>query len=256
MDEQKKKDADKAAAEAAFSGEVKKEDVEKADLKATGQVNDELVITARQKPDPELKTTASAAEVAESKAQVDAAAVSDTGECCGVGTPSDGNTPQDTQEVMRTIRPRVHVIVTRVNEADTEIDRPEYGSIDASGADLKAAKDTIIPRQSVQLVKTGIKIAIPPGYEAQVRSRSGLALKKQVFVLNAPGTVDSDYRGDVGVILFNAGTMPYEVKKGDRIAQLVIAPVKQGQFVPVTAETFVDARPSERGEGGFGSTGK
>lgn len=146
----------------------------------------------------------------------------------------------------------VHVLCTLAEGAEL----PSYESAGASGADLKALKDTVIPRQSVQLVKTGLRIAVSPGYEAQVRSRSGLALKKQVFVLNAPGTIDCDYRGDVGVILFNAGTTPYEVKKGDRIAQLVIAPVCRGDLVPLSAETFDDCRPSVRGEGGFGSTGK
>lgn len=129
---------------------------------------------------------------------------------------------------------------------------PQQMSDHAAGVDLCAAVQTevIIPPGARTLVGTGLCMAIPEGYEGQVRPRSGLALKHGVTVLNAPGTIDSDYRGEVGVILINLGEEPFEVKRGDRIAQLVIAPVTAAIFseadeLPVTG----------RGEGGFGHTG-
>jgi dUTP pyrophosphatase len=101
-----------------------------------------------------------------------------------------------------------------------------------------------------KLVKTGIKVSIPDGYEAQVRSRSGMSLKNNVIVLNAPGTIDSDYRGEVGVILMNVGKNDYQVEAGEKIAQLVFAKVETVDFKLATVENDTD-----RGEGGFGSTG-
>lgn len=100
------------------------------------------------------------------------------------------------------------------------------------------------------LIPTGIKMALPVGFEAQVRPRSGLALKYGITVLNTPGTIDSDYRGDVGVVLINHGTEPFVVNQGDRIAQLVISQITQVQFVPVD-----ELSETNRGTGGFGSTG-
>ena len=100
------------------------------------------------------------------------------------------------------------------------------------------------------LIPTGIKMALPVGFEAQVRPRSGLALKHGITVLNTPGTIDSDYRGDVGVVLINHGTEPFVVNQGDRIAQLVITQITQVQFVPVD-----ELQETNRGTGGFGSTG-
>lgn len=130
---------------------------------------------------------------------------------------------------------------------------PVYASQGASGADLAAAEDMVIPAGEVRMVPTGLSVQIPVGFEIQVRSRSGLAAKEQVFVLNSPGTVDSDYRGEVKVILANFGTKPYEVKKGARIAQAVLCPVYQAMFEPV--ETRDELEETERGTGGFGSTG-
>lgn len=121
----------------------------------------------------------------------------------------------------------------------------------ASGMDLKASEETYIDGFSTGLVKTGLKIAVPKGYEAQVRSRSGLALKKQVWVANSPGTIDADYRGEVGVILYNGNQRSFHVAYGDRIAQLVICPVVHDLQI-MDVETLDD---TERGEGGFGSTG-
>jgi len=129
---------------------------------------------------------------------------------------------------------------------------PEYQSGGSAGADLRADIDGEISLQPGQrlAVPTGLRLQIPPGFEAQVRPRSGLALEHGVTVLNAPGTVDSDYRGEVRVILVNLGTEPFTVRKGDRIAQLVLAPALRARFVP--QERIED---STRGEGGFGSTG-
>lgn len=127
---------------------------------------------------------------------------------------------------------------------------PEYQHEGDSGFDLRAVEDVDIPAGGVKLVSTGIKLGIPKGYEIQVRSRSGLAAKKQVFVLNSPGTVDSNYTGDVGVILANFGVNPFHVQKGDRIAQGVLCPVEKAEFIVVGGLSS-----TSRGSDGFGSTG-
>jgi dUTP pyrophosphatase len=130
---------------------------------------------------------------------------------------------------------------------------PTYATEGAAGADLYAAPAwpiTVNPGRRAK-VQTGIAVEIPDGYEAQVRPRSGLADKHGVTVLNAPGTLDSDFRGEVCVLLVNLGSMPFVVNNGDRIAQLVIAPVTRATF-----EEAEDLSDSERGEGGWGSTGR
>lgn len=130
---------------------------------------------------------------------------------------------------------------------------PSYGSDLAAGADVRACiqeEVTLFPGQSM-LISTGIKAAIPAGYEIQVRPRSGLALKHQINVLNAPGTIDADYRGEIGVILINHGRQPFTVCRGMRIAQLVLAPVLKARFTLEEKELLATAR----GEGGFGHTG-
>jgi dUTP pyrophosphatase len=130
---------------------------------------------------------------------------------------------------------------------------PEYGTGGSAGADLRAFVPgcvTLAPGERA-LVPTGIRIELPPGYEAQVRPRSGLALSKGVTCLNSPGTVDSDYRGELKVVLINLGSESATIGNGDRIAQLVIAPVSRALFVCATS-----LGPTERGSGGFGSTGK
>lgn len=130
---------------------------------------------------------------------------------------------------------------------------PVYGSLLAAGADLKACIETeivLLPGNSV-LVPTGVKMEIPQGYEIQVRPRSGLALKHQITVLNTPGTIDADYRGEVGVILINHGNQPFVITRGMRIAQAVLAPVFKAIFV--NREYALSA--TVRGEGGFGSSG-
>jgi dUTP pyrophosphatase len=130
---------------------------------------------------------------------------------------------------------------------------PAYASEHAAGVDLLAAVShpMELAPGARQLIPTGISIALPAGYEAQVRPRSGLALKHGVTLLNSPGTIDADYRGEVGVILINQGETPFVIARGDRIAQLVVA--------PVTRLAWVESKrlpASGRGKGGFGSTGK
>jgi len=127
---------------------------------------------------------------------------------------------------------------------------PARATAGAAGADLVAAEEATIAPGSVHAVATGIALAIPEGYEGQVRPRSGLALKHGVTVLNAPGTIDADYRGEVKVILINHGREPFRIARGDRIAQLVVAPVSASRFERVEALT-----DTARGTGGFGSTG-
>ena len=129
---------------------------------------------------------------------------------------------------------------------------PAYATAESAGMDLLAAveADVVLRPGERRLIPTGIAIALPPGTEAQVRPRSGLALKHGVTVLNAPGTIDADYRGEVGVILINQGQESFCVTRGTRIAQLVIAPCLQAGWQPV--ESLED---SARGAGGFGSTG-
>jgi dUTP pyrophosphatase len=127
---------------------------------------------------------------------------------------------------------------------------PTYAQEGDAGADLRASEEVeILPGQHM-LVKTGVSVAIPDGYVGMVCSRSGLALKSGVFVLNAPGIVDSGYRGEIGVILKNFGSFPLQVKVGDRIAQLLIQRVESANFVKV--DVLDD---TARGDGGFGSTG-
>lgn len=129
---------------------------------------------------------------------------------------------------------------------------PEYQSAQAAGLDLLAAvtADVIIPPGKRALVPTGIAIALPPGTEAQVRPRSGLAARHGITIVNAPGTVDADYRGEIQVILMNLGDEPYVVRRGARIAQLVIAPVLRA-----TISETRELPGTTRGGGGFGSTG-
>lgn len=129
---------------------------------------------------------------------------------------------------------------------------PEYKTSGAAGADVCAflSEPVIIKSGEFAMIPTGLSFAIPEGYEIQVRPRSGLAAKNGVTVLNTPGTIDSDYRGEVKVILINHGKDAFTVNNGDRIAQLIVAPVTQGIF-----EKTDELDSTERGEGGFGSTG-
>src|SRR5687768_12735814 len=128
---------------------------------------------------------------------------------------------------------------------------PAYATAGAAGMDVLAAEEVTLAPGARHAVATGFAIAIPPGYEVQVRPRSGLAFKHGITCLNTPGTIDSDYRGEVKVILCNLGEQPFEVIRGERIAQLVPAPVLRAGFTLV--ERLGD---THRGEGGFGSTGR
>lgn len=129
---------------------------------------------------------------------------------------------------------------------------PCYGSAGAAGADIRAhlVEPLTIPAGKSALVPTGLKMAIPDGYEIQIRPRSGLALKNQITVLNTPGTIDCDYRGEIQIILINHGTQDFVVAPGMRIAQLVVAPYYQAEFVPTES-----LEETHRGHGGFGHTG-
>ena len=128
---------------------------------------------------------------------------------------------------------------------------PVYATPQSAGADVKCLESFTLNPGERKLVPTGIKIAVPDGYECQVRPRSGLAVKHGITVLNAPGTIDADYRGECCVLLINMGAKPYNFEKGERIGQFVISPVVQANW---DAVLFLDQ--TERGEGGFGHSGK
>ena len=164
---------------------------------------------------------------------------------------SDGSTMGERNDRRAADREAVRVAVRRAPGCD-DIPFPRYMSPGAAGFDLPAAVDSELAVEpgAFASVPTGLFVAIPPGYEGQVRPRSGLAVKHGVTVLNTPGTVDSDYRGEVRVILVNHGSEPFTVRRGDRIAQMIIAPVTRAHLEPL------DELPStRRGEGGFGHTG-
>jgi dUTP pyrophosphatase len=136
-----------------------------------------------------------------------------------------------------------------------DLELPQYHSEDAAGVDLVAAVPVngavVLAPGERALIPTGLAIELPRGYEAQVRPRSGLALKDGVTVLNSPGTIDADYRGEIGVILINFGQNPFSVRRGARVAQLVVSPVERVAFIKSDRLTA-----SERGQKGFGSTGR
>jgi dUTP pyrophosphatase len=146
-------------------------------------------------------------------------------------------------------------VAVQQTEEGHNLPLPEYKTQDSAGLDLHAAipldRPLEIKQGSWMLVPTGLKIAIPRGYEGQVRPRSGLAARHGIGILNSPGTIDADYRGEVRVILFNFSDVPYTIQRGDRIAQIVICRVEQVPWVPVA-----ELPDTERGEGGFGHTGR
>jgi dUTP pyrophosphatase len=148
----------------------------------------------------------------------------------------------------------ITVDVQRLPHAEG-LDLPAYQTAHAAGLDLLAAVPDQAPLVLAPgrhaMVPTGLAIALPPGYEAQVRPRSGLAAKHGVTVLNAPGTVDADYRGEISVLLINHGAAPFTIRRGERIAQMVIAPVARAELMVATA-----LPETARGAGGFGSTGR
>lgn len=145
----------------------------------------------------------------------------------------------------------VSVAVTRLPHG-ADLDLPAYETADAAGMDLPAAveHDVEIAPGARCLIPTGLAIALPPSYEAQIRPRSGLALRNGISLVNSPGTIDPDYRGEVGVIVINHGDEPFTVTRGMRIAQMVVAPVTQAVWDEVS-----ELPETERGAGGFGSTG-
>ncbi len=126
---------------------------------------------------------------------------------------------------------------------------PRYETDGAAGMDLRSTRDVTLAPLERQLVGTGVRMAIPDGYEGQVRPRSGLALRLGITMVNSPGTIDSDYRGEIGIILINLSSDAVVLKQGQRIAQLVICPITKAELVPVDK-----LDETERGEGGFGST--
>ncbi|OUR80517.1 deoxyuridine 5'-triphosphate nucleotidohydrolase [Alphaproteobacteria bacterium 46_93_T64] len=145
----------------------------------------------------------------------------------------------------------VSIQITRLAHGK-DIELPSYETVGSAGMDIRAAvsEPMSIKPGARALVPSGFKMALPQGYEAQIRPRSGLALKKGITLPNSPGTIDTDYRGEVGVILMNLGEEPFVIERGDRIAQMVIAPITVGVWVEADELT-----ETVRGEGGFGSTG-
>ncbi len=148
---------------------------------------------------------------------------------------------------------KITIRIARINNSTSDVPLPEYATTGSSGMDLRATVDADVTLKQGEraLIPCGFQIEIPQGYEAQVRPRSGLAIKQGVTVLNSPGTIDSDYRGEVKVILINLGQEDFVVKRGDRIAQMIISSVTHAELTEV--ETLTE---TSRGEGGFGHTGK
>jgi len=145
----------------------------------------------------------------------------------------------------------VTVKVRRVGQRGPPLDLPRYETAGAAGLDLRADESCRLAPGERRLVPTGLAVELPPGHEGQVRPRSGLALRHGIGMVNGPGTIDPDYRGEVGVLLVNLGQEPFEVRRGERIAQLVVAPV-----VRVEVRLVEALGETGRGGGGFGSTGK
>ena len=146
--------------------------------------------------------------------------------------------------------PEIHILVKRLPHG-TGLPLPAYATTHAAGMDVVAAQDVTLAPGARTAVATGFAIAIPEGYEVQVRPRSGLALRHGVTCLNTPGTIDADYRGEVKVILANLGSEPFPIARGERIAQLVPAAVQRARFAEVE-----ELDETARGAGGFGSTGR
>ena len=159
--------------------------------------------------------------------------------------PSSGKNPSEKM----LSSPDVPVLVRRLPHGEG-LDLPAYATAGAAGMDVLAAQDATLAPGERHAVATGLAIAIPQGYEIQVRPRSGLALNHGITVPNAPGTIDSDYRGELKVILINHGHTAFEIRRGDRVAQLVLAPVVRASWLKVQ-----ELDETVRGEGGFGSTG-
>ena len=145
--------------------------------------------------------------------------------------------------------PMIDIAVKRLPHGQ-DLPLPAYATAGAAGMDVVSAEDVTLPSMGRHAVATGLALAIPEGFEVQVRPRSGLALKHGISLPNTPGTIDSDYRGELKIILINLRAEAFEIKRGDRIAQLIIAPVQLGQMIEVA-----ELDETVRGVGGFGSTG-
>ena len=143
--------------------------------------------------------------------------------------------------------------IKRISDEFSDIALPHYATDGSAGMDIRAAlkEPEVLHPGEIKLIPTNLSVEIPLGYEIQMRPRSGLAAKNGIGLLNSPGTIDSDYRGEVKVILFNFGKEPFEIKSGERIAQMVIAKVYKAEI-----EESSNLQKTERGEGGFGHTGK
>jgi dUTP pyrophosphatase len=146
---------------------------------------------------------------------------------------------------------RVEIRIKRLSAAQ-DIPLPDYETPGSSGMDLRAATEGTVSLKpgEIRLIPTGLSVSIPAGYEGQIRARSGLALGHGIGIVNSPGTIDSDYRGEVGIIMINWGQRPFTIKRGDRIAQMVLTRVCRADIVEV-----VDLESTRRGEGGFGHSG-
>ena len=146
---------------------------------------------------------------------------------------------------------RIAVKIRRL-ENSMDMPLPTYESEGSSGMDIRASvqKPVLLEPGEIKLIPTGLAVSVPPGYEAQIRPRSGLALHRGIGMVNSPGTIDSDYRGEIGIILVNWGTESFTIKRGDRIAQMVISNVYRADLVEVD-----DLDATYRGQGGFGHTG-
>lgn len=144
------------------------------------------------------------------------------------------------------------ILLTQTDEGK-DLPIPQYMSVQAAGMDLYACvqEDVILKSSEIKLISTGIKIALPEGFEAQIRPRSGLAFKHGISLVNSPGTIDADYRGEIKIIMINFGPKDFVIKRGERIAQMVINKIEQAQW-----EIVDNLDESERGIGGFGHTGK
>ena len=142
-------------------------------------------------------------------------------------------------------------MILKIKKLDKEAVIPAYQSEEAAGFDLHSIEDYVLKTGERKLINTGLAFEIEAGYEVQIRPRSGLAFKHGITVLNSPGTIDSDYRGEIKVLLINLGSEDFEIKKGERIAQAVVAPAIQAEIVEVD-----ELNDTKRGKGGFGSTGK
>ncbi len=146
----------------------------------------------------------------------------------------------------------IQVRIVRLRETDADIPLPQYATAGSAGMDICAAvnEDIILAPGETLLVPTGFAVELPLGYEAQIRPRSGLAIKHQIGILNSPGTIDSDYRGEVKIILTNFGKAPFVIKRGDRIAQMVVSGYSRVEWQEVS-----ELQQSSRGSGGFGHSG-